>query len=437
VNTLGLLGRVNHYAGALWFYELICPGNQYALGTIVFAGQPEFGAGGKTGINLDGTLLQHWNLIGDTAESIATCFELLINAGSTEVWAQASGASLTITSRLLGSAGNNITLSVSTNSTQFTANWATGSLCGGQDGTWLTDLTTVPRMNRAARDWTLSYFKAMNSYGTNVTASFSMELGNGDPTSGAGIAQRYPDGTPCMVNTPALQTNFGPESTAFWQQAYLDMAQIMSQANMTPYLQFGEVQWWYMADNGGMPFYDAYTTSAYQTAYGQPMAIIPSQNADPSLYPTECAFLPGLIGQFTQAIMNFVRQSVPNAKFEVLYPPDVNNTALNKLINYPTDSWTPGNLACLKTENFTYTGDRNLDLARESIQLPQQLGFLPSQSSHLVGMGDYTTPWTKEWSLAVAAGSESVVLFALDQLCLIGYSLPLNVKLAQARFMGR
>jgi hypothetical protein len=346
---------LNHYAGALWFYELVCPGNQFASATITFAGQPEFGAGGKTEINLDGTPLQHWNLIGDTVESIATCFELLINGGSTEVWARASGVSLTITSRLLGSAGNDIALNVSTNSTQFTASLATGFLSGGQDGTWLTDLMTIPRMNRAARDWTLSYFKAMSSYGTSVTASFSMELGNGDPSSGSGIAQRYPDGTACVVNTPALQTNFGPESMAFWQQVYLDMAQIMSQASMTPYLQFGEVQWWYMAAHGGMPFYDTYTTSGYQAAYGHPMATIPSQYADPTPYPNECVFLPGLIGQFTQAIMTFVRQSVPDAKFEVLYPPDVNNTALNKLINYPTASWTPANLACLKTENFTYT----------------------------------------------------------------------------------
>jgi hypothetical protein len=54
-----------------------------------------------------------------------------------------------------------------------------------------------------------------------------------------------------------------------------------------------------------------------------------------------------------------------------------------------------------------------------------------------VGIGDYTTPWVKEWNLAVAAGMESVVLFALDQLCLIGYSLPLNVRIVRARFMGR
>ena len=436
-DTLGLRGRLNHYAGALLFYELVCQGNQYASATIGFTGQPYFGPGGQTEIELDGTPLQHWNLIGDTGESIAACFELLINAGSTEVWAQANGASLTITSRLPGSAGNGISLGVNTNSTQFTATLATNWLSGGQDGIWLTDLTVVPRMNRAARDWSLSYFKALNSYGIDVTASFSMELGNGDPSTGAGIAQRYPDGAACTVSTPALQTNFGPESTAFWQQAYLDMAQIMLDAGIAPYLQFGEVQWWYTAAHGGMPFYDAYTTSAFQAAYGQPMGVIPSQNADPASYPNECVFLPGLIGEFTQAIMTFVRQSAPSTKFEVLYPPDVNNTPLNKLINYPTSYWTPANLACLKTENFTYTGDRNLDLARQSIQLPRQLGFPPSQSSHLVGIGDYTTPWVKEWNLAVAAGMESVVLFALDQLCLIGYSLPLNVRIVRARFMGR
>jgi hypothetical protein len=436
VDTLGLRGRLNHYAGALLFYKLACQGNQYASATITFAGQPEFGSGGKTEVELDGTALQHWNLIGDTAESIATCFELLINAGSSEVWAQASGASLTITSRLLGSSGNSIGLGVNTNSTQLTASPATSSLSGGQDGTWVTDLTAVPRINRAARDWSLSFFKALKGYGISATAAFSMELGNGDQSTGAGIAQRYPDGTACTVSTPALQTNFGPESTAFWEQAYLDMAQIMLEAGVPPYLQFGEVQWWYTAAHGGMPFYDAHTTSAFQTDYGHAMAVIPSQNADPASYPDECAFLPGIIGQFTQAIMTFVRQSAPDTKFEVLYPPDLNNTPLNKLINYPTTYWTAANLACLKTENFTYTGDRNLDLARQSIQLPQELGFPASQSSHLVGVGDYTTPWARERKLALAAGVESVVLFALDQLCLIGYALPLDKRTARARFLG-
>src|SRR5262249_47193914 len=157
-----------------------------------------------------------------------------------------------------------------------------------------------------------------------VAAAFSMELGNGDRSLEAGIAQRYPNEA-VWLNTPALQTNFSPTSTAFWKQVYLDMATVMTSAGVQPYLQFGEVQWWYFANGQGMPFYDDYTKSTFQAAYGRPIALISSQNANPAAYPDECAFLPTLIGQFTAAIMNFVRQTYPEAKFEVLYPPDVND----------------------------------------------------------------------------------------------------------------
>jgi len=433
IDTLGFKGRANHYAGALWFYELVCPANQYATGTITFAGTPQFG--GTTQITIAGSVISHLNLIGDTPQSIAQCFELWIAAGSSAVWAQANGATLTITARSMGTDGNGITLAASPGTGAFTATVSGATLSGGVTGKWLTDLSVVPRMNRAARDWSSSFFQALKGYGIGVAASFSMELGNGDDSLAAGIAQRYTDG-PCWVNTPALQTNFSPASTAFWQQVYLDMANVMAAAGVTPYLQFGEVQWWYFADAASMPFYDAYTQSAFQAANGRAMGVIASQNADPAAYALECVFLPGLIGTFTQAIMTFVRQSHSNALFEVLYPPDVNNTALNKLINFPTAQWTPANLACLKTENFTYTGDRNLDLARQSIGLPMALGFPASQSSHLVGIGDYTTPWDKERRLALGAGVESVVLFALDQFCLVGIGLPLGLGGRRGRFMG-
>jgi hypothetical protein len=132
-----------------------------------------------------------------------------------------------------------------------------------------------------------------------------------------------------------------------------------------------------------------------------------------------------------------VRQTHANARFEVLYPPDVNNTALNQLVNFPKSDWTPANLNCLKTENFTYTGDRDLNGAAQSVQLPMQLGFACSQSSHLVGISDPTTPWQKEQRMALGANLESVVLFALDQFCLIGYSLPLEQSRRVSRFMGQ
>jgi hypothetical protein len=454
IQKLGFCGRANHYAGALWFYELCRPGMQYASATITFAGNPEFGQ--VSSVDLGGTLIQHVNLITDSAGTVALCFALLINAGSNSVWAQASGAVLTITARGLGAAGNGLAISATINNSPantnpFTATCSAPALAGGIDGTsadpngsyWRTDLTATPPINRAARDWSLAFFTALNSYGIKVTASFSMELQNGDDSVTAGIAQRYLNGNPVWLTTPSLQTNFGPASTDFWQQVYLEMASLMAQVGIVPYLQFGEVQWWYfpgqnatVATESGMPFYDAYTTATFQAAYGRSMAVIANQYADPSQLADECALLPGLIGAFTKSIRNFVRATFPTAQFEVLYPPDVNDTALNQSVNFPRNDWTPANLACLKTENFTYTAERNLNLVRQSIQLPIQLGFPPSQSSHLVGISDYTTPWQREQQNASDTKLESVVLFALDQFCLIGYRLPLPRSPRWARFLG-
>ena len=449
IHALGFQGRANHYAGALWFYELILSGQQYASATITFAGAPEFSQNNLTQMSIGGAVFQHSNLIGDTAQSMTRCFALMINEGSTGVWASVDGAKLTITARTPGVAGNGLNVSATTQGTQFTATPSETALSGGQDGKWLTDLAATPRLNRAARDWSGSYFKAMSGYGLCVAAAFSMELGNGDDTTAAGIAQRYPNGNPAWVNTPALQTNFGPSSTAFWKQVYLDMANVMVEAGVTPYLQFGEVQWWYFcppADpangnwtpvpNGGMPFYDAYTTSTFQSQYGQAMHVFTDPSNDPAAYANESAFLPSLVGQYTKAVMDFVHQTHADARFEVLYPPDVNDAALTRIVNLPAAYWTPAALACLKTENFTYTGDRDLDKARASIELPMQLGFPPSQCSHLVGIGDYTTPWPKEQRLALGESLDSVVLFALDQFCLIGYALPLDPGPRRAQFMG-
>lgn len=447
LNQLGFHGRANHYAGCLWFYELACRGQRYAAADVTFTGAPEFGK--ITSIILGSTQLDHVNLIGDTAESVAKSFELAINAGITGVRAQTNGTMLTLYARAPGSAGNGIGVGADTNSQKFTAQLSSPSLVGGVDGKWITDLTAVPRLNRAARDWTVAYFRALNNNGIPVAVAFSMELGNGDDSTTTGIAQRYPDGTAAWLNTPALQTNFGPQSTAFWQQVYLDMASIMNTAGIQVYLQFGEVQWWYFcppADptrgnwtpvaNAGMPFYDRDTTEGFEGRYGRPMHIFTDPSNDPTPYPDETSYLPALIGTFTTTIQNAVRAAYPNARFEVLYPPDVNAAPLTKAINLPTTQWTPANVACLKTENFTYTGNRDLNLARDSVALPEELGFGASQSSHLIGINDYTSPWLKEWSIAMAAGLESVVLFALDQFCLIGYPLPLDAGDARSAYMG-
>jgi hypothetical protein len=120
----------------------------------------------------------------------------------------------------------------------------------------------------------------------------------------------------------------------------------------------------------------------------------------------------------------------------VLYPIDVNDPPLNRVINYPVTEWTPAILNCLKTESFGYTLSRDLDLSATSIAAGIPLGFPASQRSHLVGISDSSTSWLKEARLAQGAGFESVVLFALDQFCLIGYSLPLSTGMRRSVQLG-
>ena len=437
ISKLGFVGRANHYQGALWFFEMTRVGQVYASGTIVFGGQSEISV--ETIVSISSTVMTHLHLIGDTPQTVALAFALQINNGSTAVWATANKNILTITARAMGVSGNSISLSVSViqaNLSVFTAVASGPFLRGGVSGMgtnvgyqdsstnigWRTDLAASPRINRAARDWATAFFTALTSYGISGTASFSTELQFVDPTPSAGMAQRYYDNAPVVVNTPAIQTNFSPTSLSYWQEVHLEMAQIMVAAGQNPYLQFGEVQWWYFADSEpSLPFYDAYTKTQFQAAYGRPISLISSNTILPASYPEEASFLPTLIGQFTASIMAYVQQAFPQARFEVLYPPDVNNYPMNAAVNLPSSYWTPAVLACLKTENFTYTGDRDLDQASQSVDLPSTLGFKPTQTSHLVGIGDYTTPWATEVGLALSQNVESVVLFALDQFCLIGY----------------
>jgi hypothetical protein len=439
IHTLGFKGRANHYVGALWFSELTRAGQQYASAACQFQGTAA--ANASTTLSISGTQYIHLHLVGDTTANVVKALELQINNGSTGIWALAVSTTLTVTSRAMGVAGNAIPIAVSSTqdpATGYSVTVASATLLGGIDGQasgiafqdttdpanlgWRTDLTAMPRTNRAVRDWSRSFFRALAAYGIQATAAFSTELQFADPSLSAGVAQRYPDGAAVALNTPAIQTNFSPLSLAYWQQVYLEMAGVMSDAGQTPFLQFGEVQWWYFPNAAGMPFYDDFTKQQYQSAYGTPLPVLTGAPGSTGT-PQQTTFLSGLIGQFTQSLMQFVRTTSPAAVFEVLYPLDVNSSALNAAVNLPSTYWTPAALQCLKTESFGFTSARNLDQCRTSVRFPFQLGFARSQSSHLVGISDPTWPWRKEAALGTAENVESVVLFALDQFCLIGYAV--------------
>jgi hypothetical protein len=185
-----------------------------------------------------------------------------------------------------------------------------------------------------------------------------------------------------------------------------------------------------------MPFYDAWTTSQFLAAHGYPLPVFTTNSSDPRDYPTEVAFLAGLLGAFTDGIIAYVKGAYADARLEVLYPTDVNQTDFNKAINYPVTSWTPTALTVLKTESFGFTFGRDLDKAQGTMDFGQSLGFQAQQRSHLVGIGDSTTAWTKEVQMAEGRRFESVVLFALDQFCLVGYEDPLAETLRRSLQMA-
>ena len=435
LEMLGFKGRANHYAGAILFYELSNVGNVYSQGTVTFQGTPVFSQ--NVQVVIDGSSFNRLTLSTDTNDSIAKAFEFLINDGSTGVRASASGNVLTIFARMLGTAGNNLTLSASPASGSFQAIASGSTLSGGTDGQWITDTSALPRLNRAVRDWHRAYFAALKTYNIGGVSAFSMELSHADDSLAAGIAQRYPDGSPVLLNTPAVQTNFSPPSLDFWKQVYLEMAQLQVDALTTPYLQFGEVQWWYFPNASGMTFYDDYTKTEFQNQHGRAIHVFTSNDDSPDPFPEEKAFLPGLIASFTSAIRGFVLAAYPQTKFQVLYPHDVNDHLLTRAVNYPDTDWTSGNLEVLKTENFTYTGSRDMNKALESIRFPQQKGFPLSQAAHLVGVFNASEPWNWERRLSKSEGVTEVVFWAFDQFSMIGYSLPLYEGVRRAQFLGR
>jgi hypothetical protein len=201
IETLGFKGRQNHYAGALWFYELANPDNVYAAGTVTFGGTPEPGqfvsiflARDDDPAGTSPTEIQRGMHGGDTPQTIAISYAQEVNHGYTGVWASVSGSVVTVYARSLGADGNHYTLGGSTTSRTLTVS-VSATFSGGNTGLWRTDLTATPRLNRAVRDWNRSFFTALGGYGIDVVTAFSTELRDVDPAVGVGMVQRGPAAT--------------------------------------------------------------------------------------------------------------------------------------------------------------------------------------------------------------------------------------------------
>ena len=358
LQKLGLVGEIDHYCGVFWWNQRKASGGNYPSATITFDGSwatqevvwINIGGTYSNGQITGGTAIGKTVFAADTPETIAQHMAFFINATLVGVWAEANGATLTITCRSTGINWHVLALRVDTGTAHGTA--TIGGTLQHRRGapTWVIDPTASQPLNRAIRDWHADYFAALKAAGIGVVVSFSQELVNppDDPAGGAVWTQRYPDDSPATTDTGfgGLYSSMSAFSTPvvnYLASVYAEMGALMAAAGLTPRLQFGEVLWWYIIGASGMGFYDADTKAAAQATLGRALHTFLTSNDDPSVNGyADANFLAARLAGYVAAVQAAVLAQVPSALFEILWPLDVNDPTNCRLLHYVNlpPAWT-------------------------------------------------------------------------------------------------
>ncbi|HEU5022104.1 MAG TPA: hypothetical protein VFT60_09430, partial [Bryobacteraceae bacterium] len=337
-------------------------------------------------------------------------------------------------------AAYNIALSVSTSSTTGTAAIVSGPTAGAP-GTWVIDDSVTPPLNRAIRDWHADYYAECAARAREVATACSLELVNPP----AGYAAKFPDGTEVSTATGfgslfSTQCAVGSASVLAYQKAvYRAVAGLQAAAGLTPYVQFGEFLWWYLAKSGGgMAYYDAETSAAALNALGRALHVFTGQDDDPAVNcGADAEFLRNRLRDHVAALVADIRSAYPSVLCEVLWPYDVNYPSivpgagiggrLNYAVNLPPEWKTQpsSGLDRMKIEALAFgSGLRNLNLAREAAGLFPGFGWPRDRLRYLVPVFGSACPWVRELGLAAGAGIAANNLWAFDHICLYNLDVP-------------
>ena len=317
----------------------------------------------------------------------------------------------------------------------------TGSPTTGVDGTWVIDDTVSPPLNRAIRDWHADYYTQCASRSREVVTSCSLELVNPP----AGYAALFPDGTPVTTATGfgslfSTQCAVGGTNMLAYQKAvYRCIAGLQVTAGLTPYVQYGEFLWWFLAEaGGGMGYYDPETVAAGLTALGRALHVFTGQDDDPTINGSADAdFLRNRLRDHVATLVADIRSAYSDVICEVLWPYDVNYPTippgstnggrLNNYVNLPVEWKTQSSsgLDRMKVEALAFaTGLRSLDLSRAAIELFPSFGWPLDRLRYLVPVFGSACPWIRELGLAMAAGITINNLWAFDHICLFNLQVP-------------
>jgi hypothetical protein len=331
------------------------------------------------------------------------------------------------------------------------------------------------------------------------------KLTSGGYTPGAGDA--------AFIELQTTQCNFNAATmTAYVTNCYLQAAGILNAAGLVPWLQFGEVGWWFFSrvtnaaigyasytspigigtqkphglstgqgviiagvrgnaaangasivsvvdathftlngsagngnyvagtgtvSGGGMAYYDAYTASL------RTLGAFYTQDDAPAS--GDVAFLAGQIRTHIDAVRTAVLAAYAGAKFELLYPYDVNfpqaystndlpypqGGRLNAAVNLPPAylAQAGSGLDRLKMEALSWGATyRNLANAQATIAFPPKPvagagGWPLSKTAYLIPIFNGGCPWPAEYVAAINAGTPLVNFWAVDHLTLLSWPI--------------
>ena len=435
VRKLGLVGVVDHYAGVFYWGQRVAVGGVIPEVLIAISGTAD------AFVDISGSTVGCSNFPADTAESMSLRMAGNINETLVGVWADTDGAgTLRIYCR---SANYSFTVTPSGGATV-----SSGSLSGGTAPVWTVDPGASPTLNRAFSDWNADFFEELVGAEMACVCSFSQELVQApdDPGGGAVWYQRFHDGTVAQTATGvgglwSSQCAFGAAVQAYLATAYNAVATLMEAAGLTAWLQFGEVGWWFNA--GGSPasmaYYDADTAAAATAALGRALYVFTGPGDDPGVNGgADAAWLAGRLAGYVAAVRAVVAAAHAGAKFELLWPLDVNlpeTRRLNWAVNLPA-AWKAkagSGLDSFLCEGFQFGGtDRDLNQVARCAGYPfVELGWDRASCGYLMGIFNAGWPWVRDY-LTAAGARVAVKVWAWDHICMYGRMVPVPASARRA-----
>ena len=207
---------------------------------------------------------------------------------------------------------------------------------------------------------------------------------------------------------------------------------------------------------GSMGYYDPVTTAAANSALGRPLYSFTCQDDDPSVNGgADVAFLAEQLQAHVNAIRQAVLASCPGAKFEILYPNDVNNPVcnvsasnpypqggrLNAAVNLPATwrSKSASGFDRFKVEALSW-GATYLDLNRAieavAFAFTGAMQWSNADIAYLIPWFNGVCPWPVEYQAASALGLGLVNFWAYDHLALMSWPLPFPSPIRRSFFGG-